>query len=129
MVRLHLKKIRSTTSLTSAMVVLFPQDVLVVNSEADHGEFSSDVSHRSSCCESVVCQFVFPIVVVTVGTLLVAFGLYSDSLPTRNALTMFGISVYITGVAYFMLINCNLRDCSHEQEGCLDFDDEISANY
>lgn len=111
------------------MVVLFPQDVLVVNSEADHGEFSSDVSHRSSCCESVVCQFVFPIAVVTVGTLLVAFGLYSDSLPTRNALTMFGISVYITGVAYFMLINCNLRDCSHEQEGCFDFDDEIDANY
>lgn len=109
------------------MVVPLPQDVLVANSE-DHGESPPEVSRRSFYCENVVCQFVFPIFVVIVGTLLVAFGLSSDSLPTRNALTMFEISVYITGVAYFMLINCNLRDCSHEQEGCIDFDDEISAN-
>ena len=85
------------------MVLRFPQDVLVVNSEADRGESSSELSRRSSCCESVVCQFVFPIAVVTVGTLLVAFGLYSDSLPTRNALTMFGISVYTVSYTHLTL--------------------------
>lgn len=108
------------------MVVLLLHDRFVFAAQVEREP--TQTSRKSPRCR-MACLCVLPLAVVTTGAVLVGMGLWSASSSARTVLATAGITVYIAGVVYFVLINLVDRSCVQEEESDLGEEmNEFSAN-